>query len=94
MANITLSISEDVKKQMEQHGETKWSEVAKRAIVEKILYLQKLEILRKYVDKEPFSKGDMEWMEAHDWHPVDERDMKGPFVKETLAARNQGSRKT
>lgn len=40
MPNITLSIPEDVYKRMKKYGEVKWSEVARKAIVE---YLRRLE---------------------------------------------------
>ena len=35
MVNITLSISEDVYKEMKRHPEIKWSEVARKSIIEK-----------------------------------------------------------
>ena len=40
MPNITLSIPEDVYKRMKKYGEVKWSEVARKAIME---YLRRLE---------------------------------------------------
>ena len=40
MPNITLSIPEDVYRKMKKYGEVRWSEVARKAIVE---YLRKLE---------------------------------------------------
>jgi predicted CopG family antitoxin len=40
MPNITLSVPPDVYKKMKEHSEIKWSEVARRAIVE---YLERLE---------------------------------------------------
>lgn len=36
MANMTLSIPEDLHKRMQKHSEFKWSEVARRAFEEKI----------------------------------------------------------
>jgi len=40
MPNITLSIPDDVYRKMKKYGEVKWSEVARKAIVE---YLRRLE---------------------------------------------------
>ncbi|MFH1306206.1 MAG: hypothetical protein ABIH83_00930 [Candidatus Micrarchaeota archaeon] len=44
---------------------------------------RKLELFKKYIRKEPFDKPDLEWMDRHDWHPVDEKQMNKKFVKET-----------
>ncbi len=81
MANITISIQDDVRRQMENYDEVRWSEVAKKAILQKVYELRKLDILRKYVDREPFSTDDLAWMEENDWHPVDEKPMKKEFVE-------------
>ena len=43
MANITLSIPDDVHKQMKHYSEIRWSEVARKAIVEKIEMIQHAE---------------------------------------------------
>ena len=86
MANITLSISDMLKHEIEYYTEIRWSEVAKKAIVEKVFELRKLDILRKYVDKESFSDADIGWMEENDWHPVDEKPMKKEFIKSVLKA--------
>jgi predicted CopG family antitoxin len=40
MANITLSIPDDIYKKMKKHREVKWSEVVRRAILE---YLKRIE---------------------------------------------------
>lgn len=68
--------------QLDAHPEIRWSEVARSALIEKLEELMKLEILRKYVEKEPFSDQDRRWMDRHDWHPVDEKGMKLAFIKE------------
>ena len=39
MANITMSVSEDLKHQMERFPEINWSEIARQAIREKIRQL-------------------------------------------------------
>jgi len=45
MGNITLSIPDNVHKQMKHFSEIKWSEIARRAIVEKLEFLQMAEKL-------------------------------------------------
>lgn len=82
MSNITLYVPEEVKKEMDSHSEVRWSEVARKAIMEKIIRMRKLELLRKYVEKEPFTDEDYAWMDEHDWHPVDEKKMKLSFIED------------
>ena len=45
MVSITLSVPEELKREMDQHPELNWSEVARRAIREKITLLKKMDIL-------------------------------------------------
>ena len=47
MGNITLSIPEDVHKDMKQFSEVRWSEVARKAIIQKIETLHMAERLAK-----------------------------------------------
>ena len=47
MGNITLSVPADVHKDMKQFSEVKWSEVARKAIIEKLEALKLAEILAK-----------------------------------------------
>lgn len=47
MGNITLSIPDDIHKEMKDFSEVKWSEVARKAIVEKIEALRLAESLAK-----------------------------------------------
>lgn len=95
MANLTLSIADALKHQMALYDEVRWSEVAKKAIVHKLYEMRKLDLLRKYIDKEPFGADDLRWMDEHDWHPVDERPMRKEFVREVLKERGQpGKRMT
>lgn len=80
--NITLSVSGELEKLIKKHPEIKWTGVARQAMFSEAEKLQKLELLRKLVDKEPISDADFEWMDRHDWHPVDEMELKPEFVKE------------
>ena len=45
VANITLSLPDKIHKQMKHFSEVKWSEVARKAIIEKIEILQLAEEL-------------------------------------------------
>lgn len=90
MSNITLYIPENVKREMDSHDEVRWSEVARKAIMEKIFQMRKLELLRKYVEKEPFTDEDYAWMDENDWHPVDEKEMKLSFVKKVQEISRHG----
>ena len=57
MTNITLSLPYDVRKEMKQFSEVKWSEVARRAIIEK---LEMLKIAEKFSKKSELSLKDVE----------------------------------
>lgn len=87
MSNITLYLPAEVKQSLDTHPEIRWSEVVRQAVINKLKELRKLEILRKYVEHEPFTSEDLEWMDENDWHPVDEKEMKLSFVRETGKAR-------
>ena len=61
MGNITLSIPDEIHKDMRHFSEVKWSEVARRAIIEKLEALRLAESLAKKSkltekDIEEFSK--------------------------------------
>ena len=47
MTNITLSIPDGLKKKMEKYPEIKWSQIARKAIEEKIKDLELLDKLTK-----------------------------------------------
>ena len=94
MANITLSIPDHLRSQMDGYSEIRWSEVAKNAIANKVIELRKLSILKKYVDKQELSTDDYAWMDKHDWHPVDEKPLKPSFVASLKASRKEKSSPT
>lgn len=56
MANITLSVPEDVHKEMKQFSEIKWSEVARKAIVDKI---ETLKMADKLASKSKLTEKDV-----------------------------------
>ncbi|MAG78055.1 hypothetical protein CL616_01690 [archaeon] len=57
MANITLSVSEEVHKEMKHFSEVKWSEIARKAIVSK---LEILHLAEKLAKKSKLTKEDIE----------------------------------
>ena len=57
MANITLSVPDGLKKKMEKYPEIKWSQVARKAIEDKI---KDMELLDKLTEKSKLTKKDAE----------------------------------
>ncbi len=57
MGNITLALPDDVHEKMKQFSEVRWSEVARKAIVEKLETLRLAESLAK---KSKLTKQDVE----------------------------------
>ena len=57
MANITLSVSEIIHKQMKHFSEVKWSEVARKAIIERLEILQ---LAEKLAQKSKLTESDIE----------------------------------
>lgn len=56
MANITLSIPEDLHRKMKEFSEIKWSEVARKAIQKKV---HDLEMLDKLTSKSKLTEKDV-----------------------------------
>ena len=57
MTNMTLSIPEELHKKMKQFSEVRWSEVARKAIDQRI---NDLEIMEKIASKSKLTKKDAE----------------------------------
>ncbi len=57
MTNITLSIPEEVHQEMKTFSEVKWSEVARKAIIEK---LERLKLAETLASKSKLTKKDVE----------------------------------
>lgn len=57
MVNITLSLPEDLRKEMKKHKEVNWSAVIRRALVEQ---LRKIAIAEEIASKSKFTKKDVE----------------------------------
>ena len=56
MVNMTLSIPEELHKRMKNHTEFRWSEIARKAIEERI---NDLEIMNKIASKSRLTKKDV-----------------------------------
>lgn len=57
MANITLSVPDNIYKKMRHFSEVKWSEVARKAIIEKI---EILDLAEKLAQKSKLTEKDVE----------------------------------
>lgn len=57
MTNMTLSIPEELIKIMRKHSHIKWSEVARRAILEEA---KKIELMEKLLSKSELTEKDVE----------------------------------
>jgi cell division GTPase FtsZ len=57
MVNLTLSLSEELKRNMEQHLDIKWSEVARKAIENK---LKEIQIEERILSKSKLTMKDVE----------------------------------
>jgi metal-responsive CopG/Arc/MetJ family transcriptional regulator len=57
MANITVSVDDNLKQQMDRHPEINWSEVARQAFQEK---LEDLELMEKIASKSQLTEEDVE----------------------------------
>jgi predicted CopG family antitoxin len=56
MANITLSVPDDLHRKMKKHSEIKWSEVARKAIEKKV---HDLELLDELTSKSKLTEKDV-----------------------------------
>lgn len=56
MGNMTLAIPNDIQTEMKDFSEVKWSEVARKAILEK---LEKLKLAEKLASKSKLTKKDI-----------------------------------
>ncbi|PJC44589.1 hypothetical protein CO038_03285 [Candidatus Pacearchaeota archaeon CG_4_9_14_0_2_um_filter_39_13] len=57
MANITLSVPDDVYRKMKKHREMRWSEVARAAIISQV---EKLEMMDQIAGKSKLNMKDIE----------------------------------
>lgn len=57
MVNITLSVPEDLKEELQKYDEVNWSAVIRRALQE---HLKKIQIVEKIAQKSKLTKKDVE----------------------------------
>lgn len=57
MVNITLSVPEDLKEELQKHDEVNWSAVIRRALQE---HLRKIQIVERIAQKSKLTKKDVE----------------------------------
>jgi hypothetical protein len=57
MANVTLSIPDEIYRIMKKHREMRWSEIARQAIIQKV---RKLELMDKIASKSKLTMKDIE----------------------------------
>jgi hypothetical protein len=88
--NITMSVSGDLEKGIKKYPHIKWTEIARKAMTQELEKIKKLDILKKYVDKEEFSDEDEEWMNKNNWHPIEQLSLKPEFIKEALRIEKKG----
>ncbi len=55
MVNMTLAVPEELSQMMKNHGEIRWSEIARRALWE---HARRLELMEKIVAKSKFTMKD------------------------------------
>ncbi|MEK6973087.1 MAG: hypothetical protein AABW72_03545 [archaeon] len=88
--NITMSVSGELEKGIKKYPHIKWTEIARKAMVLELEKINKLDILKKYVDKEEFTDEDEEWMNKNNWHPVEHLALKPEFIKDALRIEKKG----
>ena len=55
MVNITLAVTEEIKKKMDTFPEINWSEIARQAIVQRV---KDMEFLKKFTEKSTLTEED------------------------------------
>lgn len=75
MTSLTLSVSEDLKKQLKDFMWVNWSEIAREEALKKLIF-------ENYMKTGELSDEEWEFCEKIDWHPVDELPFKEEFKRE------------
>jgi len=75
MASLTLSVSEEFKKQLKRFLWVNWSEIAREEVRKKLIF-------ENYLKRGELSDDEWEFCDRIDWHPVDELPLKESFKKE------------
>lgn len=75
MSSITLSVSEELQKQLKSLQWVNWSEIAREETMKKLIF-------ENYMKTGKINDEEWEFCEKMDWHPVDELPYKEEFKKE------------
>lgn len=75
MTSITLSVSDEFKKQLKKFLWVNWSEISREEIMKKIIF-------ESYIKTGSITDEEWKFCEKIDWHPVDELPLKEDFKKE------------
>ena len=84
MASITLSVSDEFKKQLRKFLWINWSELAREETMKKLIFENFIKI-GKLTDEE------WGFCEKIDWHPADELPLKKEHIKKLRSARKEKS---
>ncbi len=74
MASVVLTVSDNVKKELDSFPWVNWSEIGREEFLKK-------EIFERYIKTGKVSDEDWKFCEKIDWHPVDELPLREEFVK-------------
>jgi len=74
MTSLTLSVSEEMKKNLRNFLWVNWSEIAREEAIKKLIF-------ENYIKTGNLRDKEWEFCEKIDWHPVDELPLKKEFVK-------------
>jgi len=74
MVSITLSVSEDFKKDIKDFMWVNWSEIGREETIKKLIF-------ENYIKFGRITEEEWRFCEKIDWHPVDELPLKKEFKK-------------
>ncbi len=75
MASLTLSVTEEMKKELKSFLWINWSEIAREEAIKKLIF-------ENYLKTGNLSDEEWAFCDKIDWHPVDELPLKKEFKKE------------
>ena len=84
MVSLTLSVTEDFKKDLKSLSWVNWSEIAREEVTKKLIF-------EKYIKRGILSDDEDKFCESIDWHPADELPLKEEFVRKISALRREKS---
>ncbi|MDP4040011.1 MAG: hypothetical protein Q8P57_05530 [Candidatus Pacearchaeota archaeon] len=84
MASITMSLSDELKKEIKDLAWVNWSEIAREETMKKLIF-------ENYLKTGDISNEQWTFCEKIDWHPVDELPLKEEFKKEIESRKKEKS---